>query len=273
MYSYSIDDICAVIVTYNPDIDVLKKNIESLSKQVNHCLIVDNGSQMDFEVDCQNNWITKLCLNENKGIAYALNEGLKYCTENGYKLLLSMDQDSILYEEAVNELLVVINRGVDSAGINWDNRCEEDKEVEFLITSGNLLKTEALNTINGYDTNLFIDSVDFDVSLRLKDAGYKLVKVYRARATHEIGVINKKAKLLGIIPIKYYSHTPERYYYISRNHYYILKKFNKTHSIFCIKKRIHFIIDIIKLILIDTEKRKKITAIKKGKKVYHKLEK
>ena len=35
--------ICAVIVTYYPD-NEFKKRLEKITKQVKHCIIVDNGS-------------------------------------------------------------------------------------------------------------------------------------------------------------------------------------------------------------------------------------
>ena len=39
------DEVCAGVVTYNPDLDVLKKNLESLCPQVKVIYVVDNGSK------------------------------------------------------------------------------------------------------------------------------------------------------------------------------------------------------------------------------------
>lgn len=38
-------EIAAIIVTYNPDIDVLSKLVSTLCKQVNRIIIVDNNSK------------------------------------------------------------------------------------------------------------------------------------------------------------------------------------------------------------------------------------
>lgn len=42
--------ICAGIVTYNPDIPILKRNISSLNSQVNLIIIFDNGSMNYKEI-------------------------------------------------------------------------------------------------------------------------------------------------------------------------------------------------------------------------------
>ena len=116
---YFLDDICAVIVTYNPDVSVLQKNINSILKQISHCLIVDNGSKEYKLENIDESSVKIISLKDNKGIAYALNVGLKYCSDNKYKLLLSMDQDTILCENSIVQLLNAVNKGADSVGINW----------------------------------------------------------------------------------------------------------------------------------------------------------
>lgn len=44
MMNESTRDICAGIVTYNPDIQLLKQNIQSIQPQVQSIFIYDNGS-------------------------------------------------------------------------------------------------------------------------------------------------------------------------------------------------------------------------------------
>ena len=113
---------------------------------------------------------------------------------------------------------------------------------------------ECISAIGGYDEKLFIDSVDFDFSLRLLDRGYKLVKVANATANHVIGEGEEKRFLF--FKVKYYTHSKERYYYISRNHFYILNKY-KRHVMFCIKKRISFAIDMLRIIVVDDKRMEK----------------
>ena len=48
---YSVEDVLAGIVTYNPDIKRLNENIIALLKQVKHVYIVDNGSHNILEIE------------------------------------------------------------------------------------------------------------------------------------------------------------------------------------------------------------------------------
>lgn len=264
MTIYLSKDVCAIVVTYNPD-DRLLDNIRALCAQDVHVLIVDNYSRDRkaladvISILGANNLIQ---LPENKGIAYALNKGVEFCFRNGYDVVLTMDQDTILDGSCVKELLKVINSGAHSAGINWDNKSLKDERVDFLITSGNMVLLDCLNIVGGFDEKLFIDCVDFDLSLRLKEKGFKLVKVALARADHRIGQ-PKIVKKFGIT-FTYSEHSEERHYYIARNHYYILKKYRK-HVLFCMKKRLNFFLDIWKVLLFDRNWRPKILAAKRGK--------
>ena len=151
---------------------------------------------------------------------------------------MTMDQDSRLKDNCVLSLLKGINDGFDSVGPNYDNKqiSGDYKKVRFLITSGNLMTICALRSIGGFDGNLFIDSVDFDISLRLRKAGYRLAIVNDARMEHFIGERNTDNKGDEI-----FEHSVIRHYYIARNHYYILNKYFLFDPVFCIKKHISYI--------------------------------
>ena len=251
-------DICAVIVSYNPE-PLLLENIEALLPQIHRCLVVDNGSteQTVLQEAKRKYGIDVIELGENKGIAFALNVGLEYCAQKGYPLVLTMDQDTVLFTNAVECLLkAMLKEGAVSAGINWDRSISETKCVEYLITSGNLVTVEAAKSIGGFDEALFIDSVDFDFCLRLQDKGFTIVKVADAGAKHNLG--EKTGSRW------FRTHSAFRYYYISRNHFYILHKFEKSHRWFCIKKRIAFAREIVLLTLFDRERTSKYKALLQG---------
>lgn len=266
---YSSNDVCAVIVSYNPSA-IMLENLTALIPQTGKCLIVDNGSQ---ERDVLDSALDRLpaeavFLGDNKGIGTALNKGLEYCRNHGYTLILTMDQDTVLKDGAVEALLKTMNEsGAVSVGINWDDGIRTDTPVDYLITSGNLLQVEPVMALGGYDEELFIDSVDFDISLRLKDAGYTLLKVAAAGARHNLGETEGR-KILGLIPCQYNTHSAARYFYISRNHYYLIDKYREKHRNFCRKKSIVFFVDRMKILLFDKERKEKIKAIRKGKKAY-----
>lgn len=263
------NNICAVVVTYNPD-KILLDNVSSLINQVGGCLVIDNCSTKQKSLDLLEDVIAHFPtveykkMKKNYGIARALNVGLQYCVKEKYGIIITIDQDTVLEKDAVGKLLyAMVKYGASSVGINWDGRSRRDKKVTYLITSGNMIKVDALLDIGGYDDNLFIDSVDFDISLRLVDAGYKLVKVYNALAIHKIGEYAGERKLFGL-RFQYRTHTAERFYYMYKNHRYVIKKYWKKHILFCIKKEIMSYMEILRVILFDDYRTEKIKMIRKG---------
>lgn len=265
MRSHTTKEVCAVIVSYNPE-SILEDNIKSLLPQVGRCLIVDNGSSVrtPLEEYQKKYGVIVHYLQKNMGIAYALNVGLQYCVKNGFALMLSMDQDTVLNKNAVYVLLeCMTNSGSASVGINWDNKIKKNQYVKYLITSGNLVKTFAAQQIGGYDNKLFIDSVDFDFSLRLVDAGYKLMKVAKAKAIHNLG--NRQGDS------NYITHSVNRYAYIYRNHFYLCRKYIINHPLFVFKKNIILLIDLIQILLFDKDRILKIKILKESYCEYKKM--
>lgn len=259
---YSSKDICAVVVSFNPK-EIIIKNVEALLPQIGKCVVIENGStEKQFLKPLGNKeTIVIKYLETNTGIAHALNEGLDFCVKNGYKLMLTMDQDTILSSNCVDKLLAaMIKYKADSVGINWDVTIKKDKEVNYLITSGNLVAVEAAKSIGGFDEKLFIDSVDFDFSLRLRDKGFKIVKVADAKAKHNLG---EKQGNSG-----YVTHSANRYYYIYRNHFYLCHKHWKKHPVFIAKKNIALLIDLCRILIFDSDKNEKVKQLVNGRKEY-----
>ena len=86
----------AGIVTFNPDIELLRKNIEAICAQVDLVIIVDNGSRNLEDIrplaDAHH---CKLIPNaQNEGIATALNQIALAGKGDGYSWMLTLDQDS-----------------------------------------------------------------------------------------------------------------------------------------------------------------------------------
>lgn len=255
---FTKDNICAIIVSYNPT-QIILDNINSLCPQVDYVLVIDNGSEKKEHLERikEKFNVNIMYLHENKGIAGALNKGIEWCALKGYLLVLTMDQDTILDDNAVSEMLIAMsNTGAHSVGINWDGTARKDEDVRYLITSGNLVLLESVLSIGGFDEQLFIDSVDFDFSLRLSDCGYKMLKAAKAKAKHQLGEIQGESN--------YTTHSVWRYYYIYRNHFYLTKKYWKNHKVFCLRKQLALVYDLINILLRDKEKSDKIKMLKRG---------
>lgn len=102
-------NVCGILVTYNPNIDELKENIGSVIHQVGGICIVDNSTDaalqkkvMDFQ---QEDSLHVISNRGNFGIAAAQNIGMNWALEKGFDGFFLLDQDSKLMEETVSKLV------------------------------------------------------------------------------------------------------------------------------------------------------------------------
>ena len=160
--------------------------------------------------------------------------------------------------DIVLELLNAIDEkaGYISVGPSYKNVAEEKYlDVNFLITSGNLVLIDAIEAVKGYSEELFIDGVDIDFSWSLLQSGYRLRQLGKVIMHHKIGEY-ERSKMLRI---QYLSHTPIRFYYIYRNTILIFKKYHKEFRINCLKMVLALLlIDTSQLLFIESRKKEKL---------------
>ena len=248
--------VLAIIVSYN-DFYSLKSTAMALIDQVEEVLVVDNGSSKSvvsaIECFCASQKITLNLIGKNLGIGVALNLGVTYAKNHGYKWLLTMDQDSRAATDMVHQLLQCAQRnptaGLISANTNSDLIGTPEVFLSYAITSGNLVETEKLLRLNGYDEGLFIDGVDFDICLRIKNAGYDIVQCNDAMMSHRLG--NPIVFKIFKFELKYIQHSPLRRYYIFRNNFYITRKYFSTNPIFVAKKNLFIVFYLFQILIFD----------------------
>lgn len=232
-------DVSAGIVLFNPDIKRLSENINAIIVQCAHLYLVDNGSINIDEIfnlleEYDKSKLSLICNEKNLGIATALNQFTMAAQKDGYEWILTLDQDSVSPSNIMEEFEKYItyqNIGMLCPVIYDRNKGEEIKtkesysEINECITSGSLLKIEAWNNIGGFDQNLFIDGVDFDICYRLRQYGYKILCIQSVVLLHELGCIEYHQFLFWKVLVK--NHAAFRKYYIARNIIYIAKKKRK----------------------------------------------
>lgn len=241
----------AVAVTYNPDIELLNRQIISLIKQVKHIIIVDNGSR-----NCNNigALIAKLSAAKitlignlaNIGLGAAQNIGIEAARKAACDHILLLDQDSILDEGFVETLLKDEKRLLESGekvgaigpvyyneqtmetypitkykGPFIDRIVPTDEPViaSFLIASGCLIRISVLMEVGLMNEGLFIDYIDVDWSFRTAKHGYKVYASPNARMRHNIG--DSRASVMGR---KISVHSPLRRYYLYRNSFFMIRQ-------------------------------------------------
>jgi rhamnosyltransferase len=180
--------------------------------------------------------------------------------------LTTFDHDAIMEKESIMSVKVLnSNDKIVSVGASYGNiykRVNSYIEKEYLITSGNLFDIKRANMVGGFCDFLFIDGVDFDFSFRMRDEDHKLVLSRFAMMKHQIGNFNSRK--VFFFNIKFYDHSPIRYYYIYRNHIYILKKYYRKYTLFCIKKTLSSILLFLQIIVLEYDKLNKFRNILKG---------
>lgn len=271
---YKPEDVLATIVSYN-DAKNIEYNVAMLCSQNIAVLVVDNGSNGETLAKLQHleekYGITLLRNSENLGIATALQQGLVYAYDNKYPLYLTLDQDSMLCEGAVQEMLRVLQSDSTIASVGPAYSPEDipatqmdARSADYLITSGSITRVNVAVCVGGFDEALFIDGVDFDFSLNLRQSGYKLAIAPGAHLKHRIGEVDKVKTLLGELSLS--THSPLRYYYLARNHVVLQSKYGKSFPKFFIKKNISMIMELAKIRMFFSEKDRYLAAIEKGRK-------
>lgn len=265
---YTIKDVMAVIVSFNCD-EVIIQNVESLKNQVAEIVIMDNNSS-SYSIEILNklkemNNCNVILHDSNEGISKRLNQTIKLAKEKGFKLLLTMDQDTVLAKDCVKSMVDVINHD-NTLGAVGPKRCNEKEGKEYcykdyLITSGNLLRLDIFDEQLRYDENLFVDMVDIDMSLALRSINYKLAISNKANMKHKVGLPEERK--FGKLVYRYYSHSPQRFYSIYHNLVYIEKKYFKKYPGFCLKLVVSLMIDYFKIAL-ENEHREKYANANKG---------
>jgi rhamnosyltransferase len=256
-----------IIILYKPDIKVLQKNLNSLITQVDEIILINNGEKKD--ILGLNIYNCKLIHNKiNEGISIVINKSLKYASINGFKYLLTLDQDSMLCENSIKNLLnghldnnvaIVCPSIIDSVTQRKDFVIQEFSDIEYTINSGSLINVEYALDIKGYDENFFIDMADFDFSLRLKNRNYKIKRSKNAIILHSLGVPIK----INFLSYNFYviDRNPERLFLISKNNILFLRKHFKHNINITIKFILMYIFSIIKIILFTNNKLLKIRMI------------
>lgn len=249
-----MEQICAGIVLYNPEIELLEENIKKIEKKVKELYLYDNGSSnIDLIIsmfDKFDNIIIEKGL-VNRGIAYGLNKILSYAKQNKYNWVLTLDQDSICSDNLIEEYLKYIN--IEKLAMicpfvlnNNKFSLEEYKKLNLLeaeyindaincITSGCLCNVKILIELGGFNTNYFIDYVDTEINCRVLKSGYKILRANRSYLSQSMGsakevpvfiFLYKLTKLDIFRRMKIATvYNDTRLYYEARNSYATYKKY------------------------------------------------
>lgn len=268
-------NVAGVVVLYNPQTDIIE-NIKSYINQLDQLFIINNSNSnmtLDFTQQLTSDKIRIINNKENMGIAVALNQGVQLALSNNFKYLLTMDQDSKISSNFVHDALYKFENQ-DDIGIVCPTIVYNSNPVKkhtiaksrIAITSGSLLNLSIINSIGGFDENLFIDYVDYEYSLRLLSKQFKILQLENAFLYHNLGNMAKvKFLWMTFFPT---NHSPERLFYRTRNRFYVYKLYSESFKDFIFKDKLHFLKELFKILLLENNKLKKFIMVQRGYKSY-----
>jgi rhamnosyltransferase len=272
-------DICTIITTFRPD-DNFYKRVERIKKQVPLVIIVNDGDSIDNIINLKKwfDWEKNILLHHNTinvGIAASLNKGVNIAKNNGYKWILTLDDDSLVKSDFVERLInglksIKIDKPIGLIGMSWiepnnNEKCKPIREsVTYfekrgIITSGSLFSVDTYDKVGAFREDFYIDLVDYDYCLRARQKGFAIIKLNEIGFEHSIGrkefiyVMGHKV-VLG-------SHKAFRTYYAFRNSTVLALEYIKNDPLYSISVLLAQTKSLFKILLFGQDKKKIIIHV------------
>jgi rhamnosyltransferase len=276
------NDVCAVLVTFRPG-DTVEQNIVAIRPQVEDLVIVDNGSPRRSIL-----WLKKVCAEQharliengnNIGLPAALNVGIDWAIKSGFSWVMLLDQDSTATDGMVEAMLGAYNKSSDrtKTGIvapRYINRLSKnidphspplvgERELDAAWTSGSLIPIDVLTEVGGFEPCLFIDLLDYEFSLRVRDAGYSILLADSASLLHEAG-FPETHRFLGMFAMTTSNHSPARRYYCARNRVWIVKKYRTRFRWLFLLECARQTKELVRLLVCERDRWRKLISVARG---------
>ncbi|HET9113469.1 MAG TPA: glycosyltransferase family 2 protein [Burkholderiales bacterium] len=277
-------NICAIVVTYQPDPGLIARMI-AIASQVRAVIVVDNASGSAYSVILDGILRLKnltLILNpENYGIAQALNTGVRHAAASGFDWAILLDQDTSFEPDLIASLISVYaeypdksNLAIIGAHFYDRHRVTEKSTVtpiagpgwqpaDWVITSGSLISLAAFTIIGPFREDLFIDFVDTEYCLRARRSGFQIIRTAKVLMQHAIGA-STPHRIFGMQKWTT-NHTPDRRYYMTRNYTILLRESGKHRfGLWAVKGLIASLKSIKRIALYEQDKAAKLIAVFQG---------
>lgn len=244
--------VCAFTTAYN-DAQALSRCLQAILAQscdVLEILVIDNSPFPLLKYDKFERVQSYHCP-ENLGVAGAFRLALSWSQSRNYDFLWSFDQDSEPADNCLEQLLFGFhqhhdsllfpiaqvaplildartNRYVGGATFNRFRFQELNLQTATFqpyvkcdapITSGCLISIAAACRVHPPETGLFIDGVDLDFGMRLRQIGFYNIIFFEAEMVHKLG---EPLEIFWRGKSRYIqNYSPLRSYYFFRNHTYL----------------------------------------------------
>jgi rhamnosyltransferase len=251
--------VASVTVSFN-GAHIIERQLRALKRQshrISEIIVVNNASTDGLPqlLAAKFPEVTVLNLKENGGVGGALSAGLDYAAlKKKYDWVWLFDDDSLPADNALEMLLASLDHingeanrlailaplwedestQMPVSGVFWQRGRivtapiklnQPITLVDLVISSGTLIRREAIESVGLPRADFFMDFVDFEYCLRLRRNGYKIGLVRDSHFDHTVGepTGNRLARIMG-----WTDHAPWRRYYITRNEVYTIWQYYGT---------------------------------------------
>lgn len=222
--------VAVVVTTFEPP-EQVRDLFTVLSRWSGPIIVVDDGSVAPMDPGPWAQWIR---CDQNRGVAAALNAGLRAARHVGATHVVTFDQDSVLDEQFLPDLVAAWGRASERGFVPGVVAPRDPGPVRYrgtegrgflstteVIQSGAMFSLAQLAEIGDFDERLVIDSVDSQACLRLGERGYNIVCLDLPMG-HRIGDAIEFA--VGSRRVLLTRHPPQRHYYMTRNRLLLVRE-------------------------------------------------
>jgi len=249
------------------------ENLSHVAAQTQGLVVVDNHSNPDslnrLRAASRSLGFHLIENAENRGIAEALNQGVRWAKSAAHPWVILFDQDSRLGPNFVANMMAT-----------WESHPQRDRvcsvhptyyDPEVVkdpvrqrasdggpitsMTSGALMPMWVFDKIGWFASEFFIDEVDAEYCYRIRAAGYMIADSKRATLLHSTGN-PERFSFLGFT-CRPTQHSATRRYYMSRNRIVLYRRYFPIFPRFVLHSMHMALIETIKCFVADRDRLRK----------------
>lgn len=272
------DDICAVVVTYHPDLG-FQERMAAILPQVGAVVVVDNTpacTSLQDKLEAMDGRLEVLANGTNFGQATAINQGLERALGMGYRWVLTLDQDTFCHPNMVTTLANIASTCQLHPAVIGSNYLDSTldgprytfrgtaawREETTVITSGCLIDAVFARAIGGFRADYFIDQVDHEFCLRARTHGRSVVVSRQPIMAHSVG--EPDGPRLPLLGIRFPGHSPLRKYYITRNSLVTMARYWRNEPDWCLRRAIKLLLGLVLMATLCDQRRRNVRAFMAG---------
>ena len=225
--------IAACVILYHPAEDDLLRDIRAISDHIGLLILWHNSPEkvnLPEDLGCER---VDLGDGTNKYIAEPLNACFRYCSEHGYKWLLTMDQDSEFedFGSFLESLSGYMSDDIAIYAPNVNNRypiSDSPLEIESTITSGSFCSVDKCLEIGGFRESYQIYWVDSEYCHRVHLSGKRILAFPGNNLKQKFG------NLVKVHGVECFNYSPTTLYFMFRNMLWMHREYKVNPDLKCV---------------------------------------